>query len=202
MTGPLTLAMHVRATAKPYDKLPVRIEFFTDVIAREIAALAAENATVIQIDEPSLVFHPENFTLLNKAWARLAAAKGKARLALGLYFGNVSPLVDGLKDLPFDIWQLEVGRGNEDLLRKLSSAPARVTLGLGVVDARSTWMEPADATAAALSGWLAGRADASHYLTPSAGLEFLPRLAAQAKLRRLSEIRRLLSAAPAGGARG
>jgi 5-methyltetrahydropteroyltriglutamate--homocysteine methyltransferase len=192
LTGPVTLALHTGASAKPYDRLQARVDLFTDVIVQEVAALAGEGATVIQIDEPSLVSFPAHAPLLAPAAARFAAAKGHARLAIALYFGSPAPLIDALKSLPFDIWQLEALVDLSGLLERLSSAPSHVTLGLGILDGRSTRMEPADGVAGQLNAWLAGRKNATHYVTPSCGLEYLPRPAASAKLRRLVEIRRNL----------
>jgi len=202
LTGPLTLALHVEAEAKAYTKLAARVEFFTDVIAQEVAGLAAENATIIQIDEPSLAAHPEHLSLVKSASARLAAVKGKSRLAIALYFGSPLPVVDALKDLPFDVWHIDLTLNRPETLAKLASAPKTVAVGLGVLDGRSSLLESADAVAASINGWLAERTGAVHYLSASCGLEFLPRKAASAKLQRLSDIRRQLTGIVAGTPRG
>jgi 5-methyltetrahydropteroyltriglutamate--homocysteine methyltransferase len=198
LTGPLTLALHTTATAKGLDRLPALVEFFTDVIAQEVAALAAENAPVIQIDEPSLVAHPEHLPFFKEAAAKLAAVKGKSKLALALFFGSSAPLVDALKDLPFDVWHIDIVKDRSDMLLKLAGAPKTVAVGLGILDGRSTLLESTDSVAAALNGWLGERSGAVHYLSASCGLELLPRKSAGAKLRRLAEIRRQLDGLTVG----
>lgn len=202
LTGPLTLAMHTGATAKAYVKLPARVDFFTDVLIQEVAGLAAENATVIQIDEPSLVAHPEYLPLVKAAAAKLAAVKGKSRLAIALYFGSALPVLDSLKDMPFDVWHVDILRNRPEALLKLAAAPKTVAVGLGVLDGRTTTLEPADAVAASINGWLADRSGATHYLSASCGLEYLPRKSASAKLQRLSDIRRQLAGIVVGTPRG
>jgi 5-methyltetrahydropteroyltriglutamate--homocysteine methyltransferase len=60
-------------------------------------------------------------------------------------------------------------------------------IGVGIVNARNTRLESAEEIRAAL-GRLAARVPAERLVvTPSAGLEFLPRDRARAKLARLSE---------------
>ncbi|MBV9080711.1 MAG: hypothetical protein JO102_06290 [Elusimicrobia bacterium] len=201
ITGPLTLAHHARGAAKPLDKLAARIDFFADVLAPEVASLAAQGAQVIQIDEPSLAAHPEDRALAEKAWAKLAAAKGAATLGIAIYFGPSIPLLDSLKDLPFGLWQLDTTVEGPALLTKLAAASPKQILGLGVVDGRTTRLEAAEAVADAVQP-LVEKAKAERlYLTPSSGLEFLPRREAWAKLRRLVEARRVLQLA-AGAAHG
>lgn len=200
LTGPITLALHARATAKPYDKLATRVDFFTDVIAQEVAALASENAPVIQIDEPSLTVQPDCLALLKGAAGKLAASKGRSRLALAVYFGSSVPLIDSLKDLPFDVWQVDV-ISDPAALDKLKAAPHTVAVGIGIVDARSTRLEPVEATADMVGRWLSARGESTNYLSPSCGLEFLPRKSAAAKLHRLAEIRHHLGGIALGAPR-
>ena len=67
------------------------------------------------------------------------------------------------------------------------AAPGTVRLGLGIVDARNTRLESADALRDSL-GRVADRQGAERLVaTTSAGLEFLPRDRAQQKLARLAE---------------
>lgn len=202
LTGPVTLALHTRASVKPYDRLAARVELFTEVIAREAAALAAEGAAVIQIDEPSLVAHPEHAGLLAAAAAKIAAARGQSKLAIALYFGSPAPVLNALKELPFDMWQVELLGDTAGLLARLSEAPGHVTIGLGILDGRSTVIEPVEAVAAPLAAWLSQRSDKSHVLSPSCGLEFLFRATAAAKLRRLVDIRRHLNGVAVGEGHG
>ncbi len=89
-------------------------------------------------------------------------------------------------DLPVSLIGLDfvMGAKNEALLHR---SPFTKKLGLGIVDARNTKLESPDAIAERIRA-LAGDLDPDHvHVSPSAGLEFLPREVAQEKLRRLAQ---------------
>lgn len=194
LTGPLTLARHTRSAVKAYEKLAARVALFGDVIAREAAALAAEKAPVIQIDEPCLLSAtPEETRLAAAAFGRIAAARGAAKLALAVYFGPVAPALAALRDFPADILQLDLSAGGHATVEALAAAPPAAVVGLGATDGRRIGVESVDELTFLIRPFL-DRSPATVYLTPSCGLEFLPRPAAMAKFRRLAELRAALSA--------
>ncbi|MCH8950064.1 MAG: methylcobamide--CoM methyltransferase, partial [Chloroflexi bacterium] len=73
---------------------------------------------------------------------------------------------------------------NEALLR---SAPFTKKLGLGIVDARNTRLESPEQIAERIRSLSDGIDPENVHVSPSAGLEFLPREVAQEKLRLLAE---------------
>lgn len=189
LTGPVTLArlsIHENGHSGSVEKLA---EEYGAALAEEVAALAAAGATVIQVDEPALLRRPEDFDLVERTLDGLAARKGKARLALALYFGNPEPLYQDLQSLPVDILALDFTY-NTKLVEAIAANGSSKMLGLGLVDGRNTKLEDAGAVARQIARMAPRLAGGQAYLSPSCGLEYLPRDRAQMKLRQLAAIKK------------
>lgn len=183
LTGPYTLARLSLTTGPAW---PALCERLASILADEVAALAAAGATWIQVDEPEILRHPEDFAVLTSAMKTIAAKKGGARLLVQTYFGNATPHVEKLLALPADAvgFDLSYSPGIVDALKSRTGAVA-----LGCVDARNTRLEDADAVAKTLKP-LAGR---DLILSPTTSLEYLPRDRAREKLALLPKIKKALS---------
>lgn len=187
--GPFTLAAHTLDPGKRYHSLRKLAVAYGNALAEEVNRLAAAGAKVIQIDEPAILRRPKELPVLRAALEPLAGAKGNAALLLQTYFGDAAPLYDGLLSLPVDAVGLDFTYG-PGLAKVIGRKGARKMLGLGLVDARNTRMErPAEA--AAVLKRLAPRLKGENYLSPTTGLEYLPRDRAERKLRLLTEIKRI-----------
>jgi 5-methyltetrahydropteroyltriglutamate--homocysteine methyltransferase len=196
LTGPYTLARHSieeNGGAGGFDKI---LEGYTAALAAEVAALAAAGASVIQVEEPSLLKHPDDFPRLEQSVTALAMSKASAQLALVVYFGDPGPLYDQLQTLPVDLLGLDFTY-NPGLVERVASDGTARTLILGLVDGRNTRLEDAASTARQLEKFARGADFRRAYLSPSCGLEFLPRDRARQKLRHLAEIRNTLLGSPA-----
>jgi len=195
LTGPYTLARHSVNEDGGSGGFEKMLEGYTAVLAAEVAELAAAGATVIQVEEPALLKHPDDFPLLERCLTALAMSKDSAQLALVLYFGDPGAIYDQLQTLPVDILGLDFTYNPELVDRVASNGTAR-TLMLGLVDGRNTRLEDPSATARQLEK-LAQGADLAHaYLSPSCGLEFLPRDRARQKLKHLAVIRNTFLGSP------
>lgn len=189
LTGPLTLArlsIEQNGGAGGFEKV---LEGYTAALAQEVAALAAAGATLIQVDEPALLKAPGDVAHLERSLGSLAAAKGPAQLALALYFGDPAALYDELQRLPIDVLALDFtyNPGLADVIATRGSSKA---LALGLVDGRNTKLEDPSTLARELER-MARRLGANRaYLTPSCGLEYLPRDRALLKLKHLSTIKK------------
>lgn len=196
LTGPLTLARLSIAEdrgGRGFEKL---LESYTEALAQEVAALAGAGASLIQLDEPALLKHPEDFSLLEPCTARLAAHKGSARLALALYFGDPAPLYARLQNLPVDVLVLDFTY-NPGLLNLVASSGTSKTLALGLVDGRNTRLEDAKTVAQQLERVCRVLSSPQVILSPSCGLEYLPRDRAQLKLKNLAAIKKVFSGSAA-----
>ena len=193
LTGPYTLARLSVVETDHYKKdFRALILDYAEAVAREVEALAAAGATVIQIDEPAILKHPKEIGLLREAVSRLAAARGTAALALYTYFGDAAPLYSELQDLPVQMLGLDFTYGS-GLVDRIVRDGAVMPLGLGLLDGRNTRLETPASVAAVLEKILPkvkspgdGRSCA---LNPSCGLEYLPWEKAQAKLATMRTIK-------------
>lgn len=189
LTGPCTLArlsIEEDHKAGGFERL---LEGYTEALAEEVAALAAAGATLVQVDEPALLKHPGDFPHVERTTAALAKRKGTAQLALAVYFGDPAPFYEKLQELPVDILGLDFtySRSLTDLIARQGSAKV---LALGLVDGRNTKLEDAQALARQLDRLLRGAKAGRAHLTPSCGLEYLPRDRAQLKLRLLATVKK------------
>jgi 5-methyltetrahydropteroyltriglutamate--homocysteine methyltransferase len=189
LTGPLTLArlsLAPNGGAGGFEKV---LEGYTSALAAEVAALAAAGATLIQVDESALLRRPGDLAHVARSLGSLAAAKGAAQLALALYFGDPAPLYDELQRLPIDVLALDFTY-NPGLADVVATKGSSKTLALGLVDGRNTKLEDPSTLARQLER-MARRLGASRaYLTPSCGLEYLPRDRALLKLKHLSTVKK------------
>ncbi len=178
VTGPYTLASLAKlGAARRRDVVPE----LADTLAHEVSALASAGATVVQIDEPALTRHPVDVGVAAEATARLARAKGRAELHLFTYFGDVASIWKDIVAFPVDNLGLDLVQGAATIAA-IREHGSTVPLTLGLVDARNTKREDPRDLAKLVSGLAGGIPIAQSYLSPSNGLEFLPRPNARDKL--------------------
>jgi 5-methyltetrahydropteroyltriglutamate--homocysteine methyltransferase len=196
LTGPYTLARHSieeNGGVGGFDKL---LEGYTAALAAEVAALAVAGTTVIQVEEPALLKYPDDFPRLEQSLTALAMSKASAQLALVFYFGDPAPIYDHLQTLPVDLLGLDFTY-NPGLVDRVASNGTARTLALGLVDGRNTRLEDPAALARQLEKLAHGADLTRAYLSPSCGLEFLPRDRARQKLKHLAVIRNTFLGSPA-----
>lgn len=191
LTGALTLARHSIVLDPFYQKDFARLVMdYNEALVCEVRELALAGATVIQIDEPSILKdrQPDDLRILAENWRRLASAKGQAKLVLSVYFGDPGPILDQLLSLPADVLTLDFTY-NPKLVDQVAASRPNKPLGLGLLDGRNTKLDDAGSVLKALEKILPSVSAAECYLTPSAGLEYLPRDRALQKLKHLVAIR-------------
>jgi 5-methyltetrahydropteroyltriglutamate--homocysteine methyltransferase len=161
---------------------------YAEAFANEVAAMAEAGAKVIQIDEPAILQHPGDVGILREALGVLAGRKGKSQLCLTTYFGDAAKLYGDFQDMPVDILGLDFTY-SEDLISNIEMVGSSKILTLGIVDGRNTHADDRDTVFRTLDRILP-RITADHcYLSPSCGLEFLPRDRARRKLELLTSMR-------------
>jgi len=195
LTGPYTLAKYSQSRTREFASLEDRAIAYAEALAEEIKGLAQAGATWIQIDEPAVIKYPGDFTIFRRAFQKLTVGREKPALvgrkihiALCVYFHDVVPLYEKLSDLPVDLLGMDFTY-NPKLVDVIASAGSTVPLGLGLVDARNTKLEDPEAVARQIEKMLPKISGERACLGPSAGLEFLPRDRAFAKLELLGRIR-------------
>ena len=202
LPGPVTLARLTEGGTAALRPVAARIKLFTGILAEEIAELAKEGAPVIQVDEPALARHPEDLPLFLNASAVFRTAAGASRLALALYYAPLASLAGELGGAPYDVLHLDFTRDGESLFQALLARPPAAMIGFGVVDARTTRTDSIEPLVERIRAWRAKTNPEFLYVTPSAGLEELPRETAAAKLRLVARLKEELEKDLAGAAHG
>jgi 5-methyltetrahydropteroyltriglutamate--homocysteine methyltransferase len=183
--GPVTFArLSVDEHYRDHERFVLAL---ARVLAQEVFELEAAGARHIQIDEPALLQAPEDLGLGKRALDLVVADLNATEVTLATYFGDASGLGPTIFDLPAHVigFDLVSTRAN---VEQVKHAPAGTKIQAGIVDARNTKLERVE-DALGVIDQIADAVDVSDVrLSPSAGLEFLPREKARAKLERLSEI--------------
>ncbi len=192
--GPLTLSRLSVLKGGPYHGANQLMDALVPLLAAEVERLATVGADAIVIEEPFLLREPAALPQMADALEVLAARKGSLRLWLFLSFGDAAPLYEKLQGLAVDglILDFTYSRAMADAV---ATSGSQLSLGLGVVDARNTKLE-SPARVASFVARLLKKVQAEVVgLTPSNGLEFLPRSRAYEKLAVLARARDLLTGA-------
>jgi 5-methyltetrahydropteroyltriglutamate--homocysteine methyltransferase len=177
--GPLTFA--TLAEDHHYKSLEDRTLAVADAIATEIRGLGAAGATLVDVEEPALVAHPEHFALARAAIERLAVAG--VPLALQTYFFPADPLLDALAAFPVAQVGVDVRSRDTHALERLNTL--RQTIVLGIVDARNTRVETESELVKLIEAALKQIPADYLWLAPTTGLEYLPHDVAVQKLKAL-----------------
>ena len=157
-----------------------------EILHKEAEKLSQEGAKTIQIDEPSLCFHPDKLGLVEES-LKIITRGIEAKFALYLYFGSINKLVPDLFDLPVDVIGVDVVSREENLELLLEYWNEK-EIGLGCVDARNTKMESEPELLAIFEKVRKKIPEDKMFINPSCGLEFLPHAEAQKKLKNMVEV--------------
>ncbi|MEO8322864.1 MAG: hypothetical protein ABI571_01855 [Actinomycetota bacterium] len=184
--GPVTFAR--LSVDEHYNDHEAFVLAIAGVLAQEAFELEAAGAETIQIDEPALLGAPEDLDLARRGLEIITGElkREETTTVLATYFGDAKRLGTDLFTLPVDGFGLDLVAGPENS-GLLPSLPSGKRLQAGIVDARNTMLEPVDALAAQIAELAATVGAENLMVAPSAGLEFIPREKARAKLGRLVE---------------
>jgi 5-methyltetrahydropteroyltriglutamate--homocysteine methyltransferase len=185
LTGPITLArLSQDEHYRHHERLVMAL---AEALAPEVQALAQAGAPLVQVNEPLVLWHPEDVPLLRRALETMLAGV-TCETALYTWFGSIERVYPQLLELPVDTIGVDlVSQPRNWQVLGQHPFPASKKLGAGIVDGRNTRMEPVEEIVAAVRHLSRIVPPDRLYLNPSCGLEYLPREVAQAKLRRLAE---------------
>jgi 5-methyltetrahydropteroyltriglutamate--homocysteine methyltransferase len=155
------------------------------VLAQEAFELEAAGATVIQIDEPALLNAPEDLELAKEAIYLITNELKASETILATYFGDAKRLGPEIYDIRVGGYGFDLISGPENL-QLIKELPAEKRVQAGIVDARNTKLEDVDSLVREIEEIASLVGPKCLRVSPSAGLEFLPREKAKAKLERLA----------------
>ncbi len=170
--------------------------FADRVLAEELRRLEKNGVKYVQFSSPSLVARfrekPISRDLLGQLGESIRSAIKGTSIRTGFYtfFGDASPYIPFIFDLiPTDDIGFDFTETDPD-----SITPSRKGIIAGVSDARTTYLETLQELTAKVVAISERTASKSIILSPSADLRYIPRTSADAKLRRLAELRERVTA--------
>lgn len=193
LCGPITFArLSVDEHYGDYEEFVLAI---ARVLAQEAFELEAAGARTIQIDEPALLDAPEDLELADTALNIIVEALQRSETSTSLvtYFGDAKRLGPGLFQLPVDCFGFDLISGVESV-RLIEDVPPEKNIQAGIVDARNTRLEAMPQLVRTVSSLTDIVGPGRLTISPSAGLEYLPREKARAKLQLLGELKSEVSA--------
>lgn len=182
ITGPYTMAKLSRSDHHR-DMSHLAMEL-ADALRQEAVALEDEGIPLLQVDEPAIVRNKEDWGLFQQVMERFTDGLNVNRM-LYTWFGDAVGL-DGFFSLPFDGFGLDFVMGSDNF-GLLDRFPEDRTLALGIMDARNVRLETVEQISDTINETSKRVSLDRIHLTPSCGLEYLPRETAMAKLRRMAE---------------
>ncbi len=193
LVGPYTLARYSESELPGFGSVEARAEAFAELLSHEIAPLAAAGAAVIHMDEHAIVAHQGDWEILKRvfhhlATVREAAAKSARRvqLALHVYGGPQTPLLEKLLKLPAEVLGLDFV-SDPSLRAAVAGGAGSVSVSAGLVSGREPELEDAAAVRRLLDQLQSGGKPLAA-IGPAGGMESLPPDAAFAKLRLLATL--------------
>ena len=162
------------------------LEELVSIYAIELTALKKSGVSLVQLDEPAIIHHPEDFALLSNAYKALTTHKPNIpEILMALYFGNATPYIKDLNEMPVDgiLFDFTYSPGLREAIAGFAG-----NIGLGIIDGRNTKMEEKAVMVNAIESILSKVKSSKAYISSSCGLEFLPRNRAFDKLKLCADI--------------
>jgi 5-methyltetrahydropteroyltriglutamate--homocysteine methyltransferase len=185
VVGPMTFA--TLAIDKHYRSLEDRVLAVADAIAADVRGLGAAGATLVDVEDPGLVYAPQHIELAREAYKRIAAAG--VPIGVQAYFFAADRILETLASFPVAQIGIDVRSRDTTALRRLDVFKGK-TVVLGIVDARNTRLETANELGTLVDEALKLVPSESLWLAPTTGLEYLPHDVASKKLAALAEAAR------------
>ncbi|MBI2266416.1 MAG: hypothetical protein HYU64_14825 [Armatimonadetes bacterium] len=190
LTGPYTLARLTILSCDHYKNLKSLVLDYAQALKKELEILALAGASSVQIDEPAILRHSEDWEMFREAFDVLSKDT-RLSLILHVYFGDPAPLYESFQELPVEVLSFDFSY-SATLKDKIASLGSEKPLGLGLIDGRNTRMETETEVLGALHKLVPKIRAPFSYLCPSCGLEFLPRDRARGKLAAMALFRKSL----------
>ncbi|MFN8640636.1 MAG: hypothetical protein U0802_02830 [Candidatus Binatia bacterium] len=187
LTGPYTLAAATEIATTAYRHRADLAAHLSALLAQDVTALVVAGATLIQIDEPLLLAHPEDAKLVRVLLEPVVDAAQGATVLVATYGSDAGACYAQLNSLPGDVIAVDCA-ARPELLDAIAETGAGKPLALGIVDATTALREDEETLARLLDRLLSHYAHDVLWLQPNAGMQSLPQASADAKLRVLAAV--------------
>ena len=195
--GPYTLSGRLVPNERHPDRYALA-EALLPIVAAELGALVDAGCTEITVDEPSMscyAYREDTGRLVELFNRTVAPVSGRCRLSTHLCFGNYkaraagprryAPMFPAFLDLDVDEIHLEMASrelAESDLVGEIAE---RKDVAVGIVDVKSSWIEPPAEVAARVRHFLRLAPPERLSFAPDCGLSQTARWVARAKLANL-----------------
>jgi 5-methyltetrahydropteroyltriglutamate--homocysteine methyltransferase len=182
LTGPYTLAR--LSHNEHYGRLDDLVMDYARALNQEAKALQAAAPPLIQFNEPAITLHQDDLSMAEAAWKVLLEG---LTVETAVYFYFAPPGRSVASAVAAGFTTVGVDATFPGLLDNIPAGKHPDKIALGVMDSRTTRLEPVDQIAELIQKALAMVSSDNLYVNPNQGLEYLPREQAKAKLVRLVE---------------
>ena len=193
--GPYTLAGCIKG-GEVYHNRQAIAEALLPIVNRELKALAAAGAKYVQLDEPSFACHPGRPDLfLDMVGATVSDVN--AHISMHLCFGNFRaravghrsyrPLFPHVAKAPVHQLCLEFASREMAEIELAAEIKPPLTLAVGLIDVKNTWVEPPELVAERLRQVLKYIEPERVAVTPDCGFSQTARHLARHKLESMVE---------------
>lgn len=188
LTGPFTLAQHSIIDDSPYSDRQSLAGDYANVLRQEIRSLSEAGMTELQIEEPSLLKHPEQADWVLSLVDDMIDNGHDLTVRLATYFGDAAPIYSELQDTAVDalLFDFTYSDSLPDLIRNEGSDKS---IGFGLLNGRNTKLCDVKETVSEIQSMFDALEPGNHFISFSCSIDYLPRDRAQRKLNHLSEIR-------------
>lgn len=184
LTGPYTLACAAEIATTAYrHRADLALEL-SMLLAQDVTALVVAGASVIQIDEPFLLAHPDDAKLVRALLEPLADAAQGATVLVSTYGADAAGCYAQLNSLPGDVIAVDCA-GRPDIIAAIAETGSGKPLALGIVSGDAA-IEHADQLSRRLEPLLARYTHDVVWVQPAGPLRGLPVACADAKLREMT----------------
>ena len=195
--GPYTLSGRLIPNERYPDRYAVA-EALVPVVRAELEALVAAGCSEITVDEPSMscyAYREDTARLAGLFNRTVVSVAGRCRLSTHLCFGNYkaraagprryAPMFPAFLDL--DVDEIHVEMASRELAESevVGTVAERKDVAVGIVDVKSSWIEPAEEVAARVRHFVRLAPPERLSLAPDCGLSQTARWVARAKLESL-----------------
>jgi 5-methyltetrahydropteroyltriglutamate--homocysteine methyltransferase len=193
--GPYTLAGRLQPGGVYKDRMDVA-HTLSKIVNRELRAVVAAGASIVQLDEPSYAVHPDaprEFVELFNATAEGVGAKIGLHFCFGNFVGRpvakrtYRPLFPHILAARADQFALEFANREMAEVELWQEFPSDKELAAGVMDVKNYYVESAEDVAARIRTVLRHVRPEKLWIVPDCGLSQTARWAARAKLKAMVE---------------